>query len=79
MPIHHNTNMYIYYQTTTDYFCASMYSNRMLTARLCASSSSTLASCITAPPTFRSPSAVRLELVMCLTNDARLTPEYCLA
>jgi len=60
-------------------FCASMYSNRMLTALLCASSSSTLASCITAPPTFRSPSAVRWELVMCLTNDARLTPEYCLA
>jgi len=56
-----------------------MYSNRMLTALLCASSSSTLASCITAPPTFRSPSAVRWELVMCLTNDARLTPEYCLA
>ena len=51
----------------------------ILTALLCASSSSTLASCMTAPPTFLSPSAVRFELVMCLTKDPRLTPEYCLA
>lgn len=57
----------------------SMCSMRMPTALLWASSSSTFASCITAPPTFRSPSAVRLALVMCLMKDPRLTPEYCLA
>lgn len=78
-PSNYNTNMHIYYLGDYYFFCASIYSNRMLTALLCASSSSTLASCITAPPTFRSPSAVRFELVICLTNDARLTPEYCLA
>lgn len=52
---------------------------RISTALRCASNVSTLASCMTAPPTFLSPSAVRLELVMCLTYDDRLTPEYCLA
>lgn len=52
---------------------------RISTARLWASSSSTLASCMTASPTFRRPSAVRFELVMCLTKEPRLTPEYCLA
>lgn len=54
-------------------------SSRMLTARLCASNSSTFANCITAPLTFFSPSLVRFELVMCFVNEERLTPEYCLA
>jgi hypothetical protein len=58
---------------------SSMYFNRMLTALLCASSSSTFANCITAPPTFRRPCGVRFELVMCFKYDPRLTPEYCLA
>src|SRR4051794_5249658 len=34
---------------------------------------------MTAPPTFLRPSAVRLALVMCLTKEPRLTPEYCFA
>ena len=57
----------------------SSTSSRMLTARRWASNSSTFASCITAPPTFRSPSAESCELVMCLTYEPRLTPEYCFA
>lgn len=57
----------------------SKYSIRIPTARLCASNPSTAASCITAPDKFRKPSAVRWEVVMCLTKEPRLTPEYCFA
>lgn len=57
----------------------SMASSRISTALLCAWSSSTFASCITAVPTFLKPSAVRFALVMCFKNEPKLTPEYCLA
>ncbi len=60
-------------------YCTPMASKRMLTARRWASSPSTLAICMTAVPTFLSPSADNRELVTCLRNDERLTPEYCLA
>ena len=56
-----------------------MASSLTRTARRCASSSSTSASRITAPPTFRSPFRVSVELVMCLVKEPRLTPEYCRA
>jgi len=62
-----------------EYSCWSKNANRMLTALLWASNSSTLASCITAPPTFLKPSGVRFEEVICFTYDPRLTPEYCFA
>ena len=60
-------------------FSRSIWSSLMLTALRWASSSSTLASCMTAPPTFLRPYLVRLELVMCFVNDERFTPEYCFA
>lgn len=53
--------------------------NLSSTALLCASNSSTFASCITAPPTFLIPSSLSLLLVICFWNEARLTPEYCFA
>lgn len=52
---------------------------RILTARLCASNPSTPANCSTVPDSPYNPSAVRFELVMCLRNEPRFTPEYCLA
>lgn len=52
---------------------------RMLTARLCASNPSTAANCSTVRDNPSNPSAVKFELVMCLRNEPRLTPEYCLA
>lgn len=56
-----------------------MWATRMLTARLCASKPSTAARVSTVLERPSRPSAVRLELVMCLRKEPRLTPEYCLA
>lgn len=72
-------NIQLQYLDTYYRFFSFIYLILIPTALLWASSSSTLANCITAPPTFLNPCAVRCELVMCLIYDPRLTPEYCLA